>query len=135
MATKVHHIQYPAQQSPIPQQVEHEIPSPPKELPATDVWSVTGDIDANTVRDLMLRLASSLAAGGSSIIVLDLTRVTFLGVSGVRALDAFTGGAAAHHTTLRIVAGLNGPARRALLVTSAFHSLVNFPSVRAALAT
>ncbi|WP_091625512.1 STAS domain-containing protein [Amycolatopsis saalfeldensis] len=91
-----------------------------------------GDIDAYTVRDLMLRLAASLETACPRVLVLDLTKVTFLAATAIHALDLFTEDAQARRTSVRIVAGPAGAARRSLLITGAFHSLVSFPSLQSA---
>ncbi|WP_433590346.1 STAS domain-containing protein [Nocardia sp. CA-145437] len=71
---------------------------------STTILTVTGEIDATTVDELREHLRYGIATRGR-LVVVDLSRVTFLSLSGLQALLDADDHAREHHRALCVVAG------------------------------
>ncbi|MET9000234.1 STAS domain-containing protein [Amycolatopsis sp. Hca4] len=95
--------------------------------------ALSGELDAGTVLVVVGAVAAALAGSPEpKAIVLDLSRVNFLGAAGVRVLSAVTDNAADRNVRLRIVTGGNPLVSRALRLTGADRVLDVYPDLGAA---
>ncbi|MFE5288744.1 STAS domain-containing protein [Nocardia sp. NPDC056611] len=72
--------------------------------PSIVILSVTGEVDATTIDELREHLSDAVAATGR-LVVVDLSGVTFLSVSGIEALIDADDHARAHYRALCVVVG------------------------------
>ncbi|SEP00462.1 STAS domain-containing protein [Amycolatopsis saalfeldensis] len=91
------------------------------------VLTTVGDIDAASVRALDEALVTALA--GSERVIVDLSRVEFLGCAGIRVLCV----AAERHPSLTVVSGTGHGVRRCLEITDAGRHLTIHETLAAAI--
>ena len=100
--------------------------------PGWAIISPSGEIDLATVSQLEEALATAMGGGGTDVAV-DLTGVTFMDSTGLRALLAANQNLAdSGHRMALIVAG--GPVDRLLDISGVGHTLAIFQSMEAATA-
>ncbi|NKQ57437.1 STAS domain-containing protein [Amycolatopsis sp. K13G38] len=83
--------------------------------PGRTVLHIVGEIDAATVLEFALALESALAAGPEAV-VLDLSRVGFLGTAGITEITGVAERAASAGVGVRVVVGEGRTVARALEV-------------------
>lgn len=96
------------------------------------VLSVVGEVDAFTAP--LLRAAVSAGIDENGLVVVDLTKVSFLGSAGLAMLVDAVRDAKQHDTSLRIVVGYTRSVVRPLEVTGLDTVLPVFVSVQEAVA-
>ncbi|MFF0813718.1 STAS domain-containing protein [Rhodococcus sp. NPDC003318] len=101
--------------------------------PGPTVASVTGDLDIAAIPQFEDGIDSAIDATGRTLVV-DLTRVGFVSVSGVQALAAAQL-RADHNGVAMLLVARRGTATRALHATGLTSRFQCFPSVRAAVDT
>lgn len=96
------------------------------------VLSVVGEVDALTVPVLRAAVSAGIVENGP--VVVDLTKVSFLGSAGLAMLVDAVRDANQHDTSVRIVVGFSRPVVRPLEVTGLDTVLPVFVSVQDAVA-
>lgn len=94
------------------------------------VAAVTGDLDAATAPEFLRRIDRA-TRGTVRTLIVDLSRMGFVGIAGVQALADAQDRASCRGVAMLLVPG-GGTAVRALEVTGLAHRFHCFPSVRAA---
>lgn len=132
MTVSMHDVDIHLPSLPVPR-VEHGLAFTRWSPAAAAVVEAGGDVDLHTAPALAQHLMSCLTECAPRALVVDLRKVSFLVLAGVRVLIAAHHRAAAQHTDMCVVAQHHA-VRRALALTATHHALVVYPTLALALA-